>query len=99
MASKTICRYLKGDHKPILGGPSKSTSYILHHYMVDNLCSINCFLILGDCGDHVVVINSQDIALKGDEWFYRVYFHHTGYPGGATWTKAYELHQKDPTMV
>jgi ribosomal protein L13 len=57
------------------------------------------FRIAGDCGDHVVVINSQDIALKGDEWYYRVYFHHTGYPGGATWTKAYELHQKDPTMV
>ncbi|CAL8135423.1 unnamed protein product [Orchesella dallaii] len=52
-----------------------------------------------DCGDHVVVINSQDIAMRGDEWYYRVYFHHTGYPGGATWTKAWELHKKDPTMI
>ncbi|ODM86701.1 39S ribosomal protein L13, mitochondrial [Orchesella cincta] len=52
-----------------------------------------------DCGDHVVVINSQDIALRGDEWYYRVYFHHTGYPGGATWTKAWELHKIDPTMI
>jgi large subunit ribosomal protein L13 len=54
---------------------------------------------LDDCGDHVVVINSKDIALPGDEWRKRVYFHHTGYPGGATWTLAWELHDKDPTMV
>lgn len=57
------------------------------------------FITLADCGDHVVVINSQDISMRGDEWYYRVYFHHTGYPGGATWTKAWELHKKDPTMV
>lgn len=54
---------------------------------------------LNDCGDHVIVINSRDIALPGDEWKKRVYFHHTGYPGGATWTLAWELHEKDPTMV
>ncbi|KDR19814.1 39S ribosomal protein L13, mitochondrial [Zootermopsis nevadensis] len=54
---------------------------------------------LNDCGDHVVVINSGEIALLGDEWRKRVYFHHTGYPGGATWTLAWELHDKDPTMI
>lgn len=47
----------------------------------------------------VVVINSKEIALPGDEWRKRVYFHHTGYPGGASWTLAWELHNKDPTMV
>jgi len=46
-----------------------------------------------------VVINSAEIALKADEWYYRVYFHHSGYPGTATWTKAWEVHKKDPTMV
>ncbi|KAK9878485.1 hypothetical protein WA026_022381 [Henosepilachna vigintioctopunctata] len=54
---------------------------------------------LNDCGDHVIVINSKDIALPGDEWKKRVYFHHTGYPGGASWTLAWELHTKDPTLV
>jgi len=53
----------------------------------------------GDFGDHVVVINSADIALKADDWYYRVYFHHTGYPGGASWTKAWEVHRKNPTMI
>ncbi|CAH1108668.1 unnamed protein product [Psylliodes chrysocephalus] len=54
---------------------------------------------MNDCGDHVIVINSSDIALPGDEWKKRVYFHHTGYPGGASWTLAWELHKKDPTLV
>ncbi|XP_046662626.1 39S ribosomal protein L13, mitochondrial-like [Homalodisca vitripennis] len=54
---------------------------------------------LADTGDHVVVINSRHVALPGDEWRRRSYFHHTGYPGGATWTMAWELHEKDPTMV
>jgi len=52
-----------------------------------------------DCGDHVVVINTRDIALPNDEWMRRVYFHHTGYPGGASWTLAWELHSKKPTLV
>merc|ERR1712179_554992 len=54
---------------------------------------------LNDCGDQLVIINSKEIALRGDEWKKRAYFHHTGYPGGATWTLAWELHQKDPTMI
>ncbi|XP_046420192.1 39S ribosomal protein L13, mitochondrial [Neodiprion virginianus] len=54
---------------------------------------------MNDCGDHVVVMNSRDIALPGDEWRKRVYFHHTTYPGGASWTLAWELHNKNPTLV
>lgn len=54
---------------------------------------------MNDCGDVVVCINSREIALRGDDWRQRAYFHHTGYPGGATWTLAWELHNKDPTMV
>uniref|UniRef100_A0A1L8DRT2 Putative mitochondrial/ ribosomal protein l13 n=1 Tax=Nyssomyia neivai TaxID=330878 RepID=A0A1L8DRT2_9DIPT len=54
---------------------------------------------MNDCGDHVVAINSKKIALPGQEWQKRVYFHHTGYPGGASWTLAWELHEKDPTMI
>ncbi|ENN78247.1 39S ribosomal protein L13, mitochondrial [Dendroctonus ponderosae] len=54
---------------------------------------------MNDCGDHVILINSADIALPGNEWQKRVYFHHTGYPGGASWTLAWDLHTKDPTMI
>ncbi|XP_012274715.1 39S ribosomal protein L13, mitochondrial [Orussus abietinus] len=54
---------------------------------------------MNDCGDHVVVINSRRIALRGDDWRKRVYFHHNTYHGGASWTLAWELHRKDPTMI
>ncbi|KAK0181187.1 hypothetical protein PV327_003492 [Microctonus hyperodae] len=54
---------------------------------------------MNDCGDHVVVINSKDIALRGDDWTKRVYFHHTTYAQGATWTLAWELHKKNKTMI
>ena len=33
---------------------------------------------MNDAGDHVVVINSRNIALLGREWQFRVYFHHPG---------------------
>lgn len=46
-----------------------------------------------------MVINTSEIALPGDEWKKRAYFHHSGYPGGATWTLAWELHKKDPTLI
>lgn len=46
-----------------------------------------------------MVINTAEIALPGDEWKKRAYFHHTGYAGGASWTLAWQLHEKDPTMV
>lgn len=58
-----------------------------------------CWNFEDDCGDHVIAINTAEIALPGDEWDKRVYFHHTGYPGGASWTKCWELHEKDATMV
>ena len=54
---------------------------------------------IDDCGDHVVCINTKQIALPGDEWTKRAYFHHTGYPSSATWTLAWELHSKDPMMI
>lgn len=54
---------------------------------------------LSDVGDHVVVINTKDIAMPDREWKYRMYYHHTRYAGGASWTSAWELHQKDSTKV
>lgn len=44
-------------------------------------------------------MNSKFIAMRGNEWRKRVYYHHTGYAKGDTWTLAWELHGKDPTMV
>ncbi|MEM7071164.1 MAG: 50S ribosomal protein L13 [Pseudomonadota bacterium] len=35
-----------------------------------------------DCGDHVVVINAEKIALSGKKLKDKIYYRHTGYPGG-----------------
>lgn len=52
-----------------------------------------------DCGDHVVVINTSQIALPNEEWRWRHFFHNTQWAGGQTWTSAWEQHMKDPTFV
>ncbi len=35
-----------------------------------------------DMGDHVVVINADKISLTGNKMRDKIYYHHTGYPGG-----------------
>ncbi len=35
-----------------------------------------------DCGDHVVVINVDKVALTGNKRAEKTYYKHTGYPGG-----------------
>ena len=35
-----------------------------------------------DCGDNVVVINAKKIKLKGKKLKNKIYYRHTGYPGG-----------------
>lgn len=35
-----------------------------------------------DCGDNVIVINSDGVKLTGKKWTDKVYVSHTGYPGG-----------------
>jgi large subunit ribosomal protein L13 len=52
-----------------------------------------------DTGDHVVVINAKKIALTGKKSTDKRYFHHTLYPGGATWTSIETLMEKHPERV
>ena len=35
-----------------------------------------------DCGDNVIVINADKVVLTGRKRDQKVYYHHTGYPGG-----------------
>src|SRR5205823_12531595 len=52
-----------------------------------------------DTGDHVVVVNAARISLSGRKAEDKKYFHHTLYPGGATWTTIQELMAKHPERV
>ena len=35
-----------------------------------------------DCGDNVIVINADQVVFTGRKREQKVYYHHTGYPGG-----------------
>lgn len=44
-----------------------------------------------DCGDHVIVVNADKVALTGKKYEDKVYYWHTGYPGGIKQRTAREL--------
>ena len=48
-----------------------------------------------DCGDNVIVINSEKINLSGNKWNDKSYIRHTGYPGGQRSLTATEMFAKD----
>jgi len=52
-----------------------------------------------DCGDNVIVINAEKIALTGAKMTDKEYIRHTGYPGGQRIVKADELMKKHPTRL
>ncbi len=52
-----------------------------------------------DTGDFVIVINAEKIRLTGTKPEKKKYFHHTMYPGGATWTKLNVLLAKHPERI
>ena len=52
-----------------------------------------------DCGDNVIVINAEKIALTGAKMTDKEYIRHTGYPGGQRIIKADELMKKHPTRL
>jgi len=53
-----------------------------------------------DCGDHVIVINAEKVKLTGKKLAEKVYYRHTGYPGGIKEARAGKvLEGKHPHRV
>ena len=52
-----------------------------------------------DMGDFVIVINAEKVKLTGTKENDKVYFRHTGYPGGVKETKYSEMIQKFPERI
>ncbi len=52
-----------------------------------------------DCGDSVVVLNSDKIKLTGKKMTDKVYVRHTGYPGGQRFATPREIMQKSSTIL
>ena len=49
-----------------------------------------------DCGDNLIIINSDKIYLKGKKADNKIYYRHTGYPGGIKETTPEKLYEKKP---
>ena len=47
-----------------------------------------------DCGDYVIVINSDGIKLTGNKWRNKKYVSHSGYPGGQKTISPLEIKDK-----
>ncbi len=52
-----------------------------------------------NCGDHVIVINTDLIKLTGKKWTNKVYVRHTGYPGGQRFTTPREVMKSKSSTI
>jgi large subunit ribosomal protein L13 len=52
-----------------------------------------------DVGDYVIVINAKDVKMTGNKMDTKMYYRHSGHPGGLTETVMRDAMEKDPTKV
>jgi large subunit ribosomal protein L13 len=52
-----------------------------------------------DCGDYVIVLNADKAHVTGNKLDTKMYYHHSGHPGGLTETSMRDVMEKDSTKV
>ena len=52
-----------------------------------------------DCGDNVIIINAAKVKLTGAKWDQKIYYHHTGFPGGIKSATDKEMREKKPSSL
>ena len=52
-----------------------------------------------DTGDYVVVINAEKVKVTGKKRQNKIYYHHTGYPGGLKVISYDKLLEKNPERI
>ena len=52
-----------------------------------------------EMGDYVVVVNSEKVRVTGRKETQKVYFHHSGYPGGFKEVSFAKLKKEHPTRI
>jgi len=52
-----------------------------------------------DMGDYVIVVNADKVVLTGKKWKQKVYYWHSGYPGGLKSMTAEQMLQKHPERL
>jgi len=77
--------------------------------ILGRLASVVAFMLRGkhktnftphvDCGDNVIVINAEKVALSGEKMTDKEYIRHTGFPGGQRIATAEALLKKNPISL
>ena len=52
-----------------------------------------------DCGDYVIVINAEKVNLTGNKLDQKMYYNHSGYPGGLRERTARTMREKYPVEM
>jgi len=52
-----------------------------------------------DTGDYVIVVNADKVVLTGKKLDQKIYYRHSGYPGGLKATKARDMLAKHPERL
>ena len=52
-----------------------------------------------DCGDYVIVINASNVALTGNKLDDKMYYNHSGYPGGLRERNARTMKENYPVEM
>ena len=52
-----------------------------------------------DTGDYVVVINAEKVVVTGDKENKKIYWRHTGYPGGIKGTNVAKMRETHPKRI
>ena len=52
-----------------------------------------------DTGDFVVVVNAEKVKMTGKKWDNKVYYSHSGYPGGLKEVGARRMLEKHPERI
>jgi len=52
-----------------------------------------------DCGDFVVIVNADKVRVTGRKADQKVYYHHSGYPGGLKATPYRRMMAKKPDFI
>ncbi|HKM06036.1 MAG TPA: 50S ribosomal protein L13 [Sphaerochaeta sp.] len=51
-----------------------------------------------DMGDFVIIINAEKAALTGNKYEDKMYYHHSGYPGGLRQTNYADMIKRNPVF-
>lgn len=52
-----------------------------------------------DTGDHIVVVNAEKVTVTGNKEDNKIYYHHTGFPGGIKDINVRALRDKAPERI